>query len=111
MAGQFVRILPETAFRVCDAYRLQGTKGFGARFALSDGAVRADRFAELTANRQHRVKRGHRLLENHGDLAAADFSHLAFGKGDEITFSQPHFATRNARDPLGEESHHRKRSH
>ena len=41
-------------------------------------------FLNLFFDGIHRVKRGHRLLKNHGDLFAADFAHLRFGQGGQL---------------------------
>ncbi len=40
------------------------------------GFVCADRLADLVAHGVHRVERGHRLLENHRDLAAPHLPHV-----------------------------------
>ena len=39
--------------------------------------VQAEHLADLRADRVQRIERRHRLLEDHGDLAAADRAHLA----------------------------------
>src|SRR5580658_831438 len=49
-----------------------------ARFVGSDG------FFDLCAYAHHRIERGHGLLKNHGDLAAADFADLRGGGDSEI---------------------------
>jgi hypothetical protein len=40
---------------------------------------------DLIADRVHRVEAGHRLLEDHGDLAAAKVQHLSFCHGQQVT--------------------------
>src|SRR2546425_10861385 len=39
---------------------------------------------ELAPDGEHRVQRGHRLLEDHRDLAAADPPHLLVGERQEV---------------------------
>ena len=51
-----------------------------ARLAARQAGMRLDRLDQLPADRQHRVERGHRLLEDHGDAVAADAPHRAFAK-------------------------------
>jgi hypothetical protein len=38
--------------------------------------MQRDRLGKLLADGQHRIERGHRLLEDHRDLVAADLAHL-----------------------------------
>src|SRR5215831_14553521 len=40
---------------------------------------------DLLSYRKHRVERGHRLLENHRDLGAADLSHQGIGSGCQVS--------------------------
>ena len=47
-----------------------------ARRLLDTFWCRLDRLDDLVADRMHRAERGHRLLEDHGDLAAADAANL-----------------------------------
>ena len=39
--------------------------------------VRLDRLGQVFDDALHRVERGHRILENHADLSAAQLAHLA----------------------------------
>ncbi len=76
-----------------------------ARFSAA-GAVAAamllDRLGDLPADRQHRVERGHRLLEHHADLAAAHLAHLVVGKLHQVAAVEHNLARddapRRARD-------------
>ena len=47
----------------------------------------AQRLGDLLADGEHRVERGHRLLEDHRDLVAADGAHLALV--DSVSRSRP----------------------
>jgi len=46
--------------------------------------MQAQRFADLTADVEHRVEARHRLLENHADVVAADVAHLAIGEFEQF---------------------------
>ncbi len=46
--------------------------------------VEDDRLHDLRADGEDRVERGHRLLEDHADVAAANRLHLALGQADEV---------------------------
>ena len=46
--------------------------------------MQAEYFAQLMTNGEHRVQAGHRILEDHGDLIAADFAHFLHGKRQNI---------------------------
>ena len=43
-------------------------------------AMGAQRFDDLKAHREHRVERGHRLLEDHADVAAANAAQRALAE-------------------------------
>ena len=43
-----------------------------------------ERLHDLQADPEHRIERGHRLLEDHGDLAAADAAHLLVGELEQL---------------------------
>ena len=71
------RMPPESSCGYCfsaalgfgDAHGLQHLDGaLGAPRRRDELGMRLDRLGQLRADRQHRVERGHRLLEDHGDL-------------------------------------------
>ena len=72
-AGQLVRILRDAPLRLGDADQAQHLDR--ARVApprASSPLMQRQRLGDLPADGQHRVERGHRLLEDHRDLVAAD---------------------------------------
>ena len=75
-AGELVRILVEPAFGVGDADELQQLDGAGARLRVVHSHVDRQRLGDLQPDGEQRVERGHRLLEDHRDVAAADLAHL-----------------------------------
>ena len=54
-------------------------------FGASDARfVRENRFGDLATNAHHGIERGHGLLKDHGEGAAAMRAHLIFTEGEEI---------------------------
>ena len=68
--------LIKPTLRIGDADQLQQLEGACACRRLADTEMNQHRLHDLKANRQHRVKRRHRLLKNHRDVAAAYGAHL-----------------------------------
>src|SRR5262245_20348743 len=66
--------------------------------ALGQTLVQSDRLADLMADRVQGIERGHRLLEYHRDLIAANLLHLLLTEIDEIA---PLQADGPADDPTG----------
>jgi len=75
-AGKLMRIVVETALGIRDTDLVQQTQDLGLRLGCGDVAMAGDRFGDLLADREDRIERGHRLLEDHGDLVAAHLAHL-----------------------------------
>ena len=46
-------------------------------------------FRDLVADREHRVQAGHRLLEDHRDVVAADVAHLVLREREQVTPVEP----------------------
>ena len=47
--------------------------------------MRAHRLGDLVADGEHRIKAGHRLLEDHRDAIAADVAHLCGRQIEQIS--------------------------
>ena len=62
------------------------------------------RLHHLLADRQDRVERGHRLLEDHRDVAAADLAHLFRRERQQIAAVERDAALRHP-PGLGEQAH------
>ena len=96
-AGELVRIVLAGA-----ASRSGSRPGRAARpravsaCALSIAEVRLERLADLPADRQHRVQRGHRVLEDHRDLAAADRAQLLVRQREQVAAAEHRRALRDA---------------
>ncbi|MPL80475.1 hypothetical protein SDC9_26375 [bioreactor metagenome] len=83
-ARQLVRELVEPALGFRDPHRLQRLKGAAAGLGARHRRMGADRLAKLAPDRQHRVERGHRLLEDHRDAVAANGPHPALGQAGQV---------------------------
>ena len=77
-AGELVRIVVE-ALRCGSGMPTRSSSSIAraARLAPRQPAMQAQRLGDLRADRQHRIERRHRLLEDHGDAVAADRGHRA----------------------------------
>ena len=61
-------------------------------FVARHREMRAHGFGDLVADREDRIERAHRLLEDHADAAAADLPHGGFAKRNEIAPLEQDFA-------------------
>ena len=75
-AAKLVRILVDAAVRFGDADQAQHIDGFFPGRLLVELLVQNDGFHDLVADGEHRIQRSHRLLENHGNIIAANFAHF-----------------------------------
>ena len=82
--GELVRIEIDLGFGIGDADLRQGGDGAAARLGTGDRLMRFQGEPDLRADGQHRVQRHHRVLEDHRDLLAADFSQFGGGETDEF---------------------------
>ena len=70
-AGHLVRIGVDAAGRIRDADEFQKLDGALAGGSLAQAAMGGERQRELVSDPVERIERGHRLLEDHGELRAA----------------------------------------
>ena len=83
-ARKLVRIGIEPARGIADADQGQQFEGAGARLLAAQALVQFEDFADLPRDRVQRVERGHRLLEHHGDVVAADLAHRVLVGADQV---------------------------
>ena len=76
-AGELMRIVVDAPLRRGDADAAEHVEGPLPRLFLADAGVDAQRLGDLVADGEHRIERAHRLLEDHGNAAAADPAHGA----------------------------------
>ena len=86
-----MRVVVDSLRRVGDADRIeQLDRPLATRRLARLGAVGADRLGDLSADPVDRVERGHRVLEDHADLLAADLTQLLVTGLDQLLAAQPH---------------------
>ena len=108
-ARQLVRIGPRSRRRLGNADGAQKLDSHAAGIGLAHILMQQDRFGDLIAHGKHRVERGHRLLEYHRDVAAAQPAHPRGIGADQLFALKPY---RTADDPPGrlrDQTHDRKR--
>ena len=71
--------------------------------------MQGQRLGDLAADREHRVERRHRLLEDHRDVVAADVAHFPFGQVEQIGALEADRAFDDAAWRRGDEAHDRQR--
>ena len=70
--------------READAHALHDAHGLRPRGGAVQVLVQADRLDDLVADREDRIERRHRLLEDHRDVGAAELAQALLALGGEI---------------------------
>ena len=84
-AGEPVRILVHAKLRAFDLHFRQRLDRAAARLVVAEArAGEPDRLDDLVADGEHRVQRGHGLLEDHRDVRAAHLHQLLFGQPQQV---------------------------
>ncbi len=83
-AGVLVRVVGQPPVGMRDLDVAQQPDGQLPGPAPADRLVRPDRLDHLLADRLDRIQPGHRILEHHGDLAAADRGQLALPQRPDV---------------------------
>ena len=110
-AGHLVRVVPQPALGVGNTHQPQHLDRLGQRVFARQPLVQHDRLADLVADPQHRVERGHRLLEDHRDLVAADGAHRVGRQAGEVLALEPDRAADDAAGRIGHEAQDGERRH
>src|SRR5581483_3697804 len=104
-AGELVRVVVDTLIGARDLDLLEDRDRLLARLLAGDVLMDQDRFLELPADRLDRVQRGHRVLEDHPDLRAADLPELRRAHAEHLLAVQLHRAP-DLRRARVDEAHH-----
>src|ERR1043166_3527205 len=91
-------ILFEASLRVGDADETEQLDRAPVRRGAVGAAMLLQGLGDLPSDGEHRVERGHRLLEHHADVAPAHLAHLFVGKLHEVAAEEAHLT---AGDPPG----------
>ena len=104
-ARELVGIGLEAGLRLGHADRSEQLDGLLACLVLGDLAVSLDGLDHLLLDGQHRVEAGHRVLEDHGDLATAQVAHLGLAVGQQVLPVEADAAALDAPGRLGQQAH------
>ena len=108
-AGELVRIGAEPLLRLADADLVEQLQRARARLPLAHALVQAEDLADLLLDRVQRIERGHRLLEDHGDLVAAHLPQLLLVERQQVLALEEDLAGRVAGRRVGQQLQHRQR--
>src|SRR5215475_9599603 len=81
---ELMRIFVHTPLWHRNTHECEHLNGFVHGLFFGQALVQAHGLSDLIANREHRIERGHRFLENHGNIVATDTTHLRWGEGQQI---------------------------
>ena len=97
-SGQLVRIRGEALFRIRDPHRSEHLCGALARLCSFQSETELQHLSHLSLDREHRVQRGHGILEDHGDLLPPDVRQLFGRESQDVGARKPDLPTE---DPTG----------
>ncbi len=106
-----MRIVVQARVGAGNADHLQQLHGTLARLLLVHVQVQFERLGDLAPDRQHRVERGHRILEDHGDAVAANLAQLVFAQLEQVLTVKPHFAVHDLAGWLWNQANERHDAH
>src|SRR5436190_3670283 len=109
-ARELMRVRRDLGFGIRDSDGLKELDCAVARLARADALVNDHRLRDLIADREHRIQRRRRLLEDERDLRSADRLHLALARRGEVAALEAHAAGRDASRRL-DETENRQRRH
>src|SRR5215510_12266340 len=91
-----MRIILEAPLRICNPYALEHLGRTLVGFPLRQPLMQHQRFGDLSADAHHRVQRCHGLLEDNGDVVAANGAHFRFRYAYELASSEADAAADDA---------------
>ncbi len=110
-ARKLVRIGLKASLGIVDADLVQEVEHALPRDRVGQPAVNLQHLTHLLLDGVQRVERGHRLLEDHGDLVAPDLAERVRRERQHILALEPDFSGGMRRGRVGEELEDRKRRH
>jgi len=105
--GELVRIGIDTFGRIGKPDTIEQGDGFLAGLARRAIGVASQRLGHLTANRVHRIERGHRLLEDHADAIAAQLAVIRIRQAHQLAALEADAAADDG--AVGQQAHQRER--
>ena len=108
--GKLMRVVIHPCRRIRDPHRLEKFDSPYTRRRAVEPAMKLQHLGDLPPDGEKRVQRGHRLLEDHRDLVAADLPHPRFADRREILALEPDGAAAHL-PHRRQQSHHGQRRH
>jgi hypothetical protein len=105
-AGELVRVAVEARGRVRNPDLGQKLEGAGAGRRAGEARMQQQNLADLLLDGVERIERGHRLLEDDGDVVAAHVAQLFLRQLDEIAALEADRPGRMRRGRVGQEPQH-----
>ena len=97
-AGKLVRVLGQPFLGPGHADKVEYLDSTFEGFLLRRPPMDPDRFGYLATDGPCRVERGHRVLEDHRDLVAADPAHFSLIEADQVAAVEPDRPTGDVAD-------------
>ena len=91
--GQLVWVGGEALFRIRDPHRSEHLRGTLAHLGPLQSEAEFQHLPHLSLDREHRVQRGHGVLEDHGDLVPPDVRQLFGGESQDVGARKPDLPT------------------
>src|SRR5262249_15582370 len=110
-AAELMRVIVDAAPRRGDADHLEQLDRAVARGPTVHVFVQLQGLADLAPDRQHGIQRRHWILENHGDVIAADTAHLLVVELQQVAPVEQHLTAHDAPWRRRDEAHEGERAH
>ena len=104
-----MRVVVDPALGVGNLHKAQHLDGPRERGAAAQAFVQADDLGDLGPHGVDRIERGHRLLEDDGDLLAADLAHLIRPERHQVAALPENLAVDDTSRRHGDELEHGER--
>src|SRR5262249_56313181 len=97
-AGELMRILARAPARLGDADKTEHLHHALLDALAAEPLMQPQGLGDLAADGEDRIEAGHRLLEDHTDIVAADLAHGALAELEQVapleTYRAPHLPAR-----------------
>src|SRR5215469_1521847 len=109
-AAELVRVVLDAPFRIWNTHQVKHfNRAFPGLVFTEVFAVPLDCLRNLVTYGEHRIERGHRVLENHRDFATAQIGQLVLVLLQDIFTVEVDLAANDLARWIGYQAHHRKR--
>src|SRR5688500_15136777 len=110
-AGELMRVLVQPLLRIRNADQFEEIDRPCSGLILVHAEVKLNRFAQLAGDGEDRIEGGHRVLEDHRDLFAADLAHVVVGHLQDVATLEQDLAGRDLARRARNQAHDREPGH